>query len=152
MLKEMKKKRQKTEVFQAYGMTYIMVWWIWPQMQETMFCSGFEFKKEKKSNSKYSKFIDGTGYYTLQHLTRILLVAILNAYSSRYTVITPTHVISLCFPLPKDLPKERCLFHTAVSWQYTPRAIKLIQNTAGAWQVNAKGKQLIWIVCSLWIS
>lgn len=31
--------------------------------------------------------------FTLQHLTQILLVAILNAYSSRDTVITPTHVM-----------------------------------------------------------
>lgn len=87
------KEKKLKQVFQAYGMTYISIWGIGPQMQETMVCSGFKFKKKKTQNSKYSKFIDGTGYYALQHLTQILLVAILNASSSRYTVITPTHVM-----------------------------------------------------------
>lgn len=60
-------------------------------MQETMFC--FVFKLKKKKKSKNSKFIDDTGFFTLQHLTQILFVAILNAHSSRDTVITPAHVM-----------------------------------------------------------
>lgn len=60
-------------------------------MQETMFCFGFKLKK--KGGGGNSKFVDGTGFFTLQPLTQILLVAILNAYSSRDSIITPTHVM-----------------------------------------------------------
>lgn len=56
-----------------------------PQMQVTMFCFVFKFKGKKESKST---FITGTGFCTLQHLTQILLVAILNAHRAGDIVIT----------------------------------------------------------------